>query len=69
VFNVRVALNTTVQRSMQYFRADVNLDLARLYRIDDVQAHLAAVRGSSVWRFGPAPVARSCRPTVAMWVA
>ncbi|MHB0856157.1 MAG: ABC transporter permease [Anaerolineae bacterium] len=45
VFNVRIGLDTTVQQSMRYFQADVNLDMARLYPIATVERQLAAVPG------------------------
>ncbi|MHB1296366.1 MAG: ABC transporter permease [Anaerolineae bacterium] len=45
VFNVRVGLDATVQRSMRYFQADVNLDMARLYPIENIARQLEAVPG------------------------
>lgn len=62
VFNTQVALNQQVARGMRYFRADVNLDFAQPYRIDEVE-HLArtvpGVTGVEAWALANADVVRS----------
>ena len=45
VFNVRVSLNQTVEGSTRYFGADVNVDLARLYRVQEVEQQIRQVPG------------------------
>jgi putative ABC transport system permease protein len=45
VFNTRVALDAKVVEGIQYFLADVNLDLARPYRIQEVRREALAVEG------------------------
>ncbi|MBN1889781.1 MAG: FtsX-like permease family protein [Thermoflexales bacterium] len=45
VFNVQVALNVEADEMTRYFKADVNLDLARPYRIDQVKALALGVPG------------------------
>jgi putative ABC transport system permease protein len=43
VFNTQVALNAQVERVARYFGADVNVDLARPYRVDRVMEQLMAI--------------------------
>jgi len=45
VFNTQVALNGQVERMGRYFQADVNVDLARPYRVDRVVEQIMAVPG------------------------
>lgn len=62
VFNTQVALNQQVARGMRYFQADVNLDFAQPYRIDEVE-HLArtvpGVTGVEAWAMAGAEIVRS----------
>jgi putative ABC transport system permease protein len=45
VFNTQVALDRKVGESVKYFQADVNLDLARPYRVEEVRREALAVPG------------------------
>jgi putative ABC transport system permease protein len=45
VFNTRVALDLKVAESSRYFQADVNLDFARPYRIEQVRQEAMSVDG------------------------
>lgn len=45
VFNTQVALNAQVERMGRYFGADVNVDLARPYRVDRVTEQIMAIPG------------------------
>ena len=47
VFNSQVALDNKVYEIQRYFRADVNLDLSRPYRVDEVRQYAMAVPGVS----------------------
>jgi putative ABC transport system permease protein len=52
VFNARVALDRKVEEVERYFKADVNLDLLRPYRIDRITAlalDVPGVRAVEVW--------------------
>jgi putative ABC transport system permease protein len=62
VFNVRSALNLTVERSTHYFRADVNLDFNGLYRAEEIAALALAVPGVEhveAWASTRAPLLRA----------
>jgi len=45
VFNTRLALNLKVEETTRYFRADVNLDLARPYRISEIRNQVLSIPG------------------------
>jgi putative ABC transport system permease protein len=45
VFNAQVALDLKVQESARYFRADVNLDFAYPYRIEEVRREAMTIPG------------------------
>lgn len=45
VFNTRVALDLKVTDSVKYFQADVNLDFARPYRIEQVRREAMSIDG------------------------
>lgn len=45
VFNTRVALDLKVSESAKYFQADVNLDFARPYRIEQVRQEAMSIDG------------------------
>lgn len=45
VFNTQVALNGQVERSARYFQADVNVNLARPYRVERVVQQIMAAPG------------------------
>lgn len=45
VFNVQVALNKKMEDSTKYFRADINLDFDRSYRIEAIQQHAKNIDG------------------------
>jgi len=45
VFNARASLDLQVLESTKYFQADVNLDFARPYRIEEVRRHALAIPG------------------------
>lgn len=62
VFNVRVSLNQTVKGSTGYFGADINVDLARLYRVQEVEQQIRKVPGVEqveAWASAQAEVLRS----------
>jgi putative ABC transport system permease protein len=59
VFNVQIALNLQMERTMRYFLADVNLNFDRMYRIDDVETQVRQVPGITHiegWIFSPGEV-------------
>jgi len=45
VFNVRASLNHQIERTTKYFKADVNLNFDRMYRIDEIRQLASSVPG------------------------
>ena len=66
VFNTQVALDRKVADSIRYFQADVNLDFARPYRIEQVRREALSVDGVErveVWTSAQAEIKQEERDT------
>lgn len=59
VFNVQEALNVKIEQSLKYFLADVNLDLDRDYRVEQIASLVGSIPGVERvegWQIGSAEI-------------